>query len=53
MLWVGLAGMVLTSAVVVPPWPVYNKAPQAWLGVDGRVKSGNLMPMGFTVEGGK
>ena len=30
-LYIGLAGTVLTFAVVVPPWPFYNKNPEPWL----------------------
>ncbi|RMZ89925.1 hypothetical protein DV736_g2857, partial [Chaetothyriales sp. CBS 134916] len=31
-LWTGLAGFLLTLAVVVPPWPVFNQHPEPWLG---------------------
>ncbi|OKL61941.1 hypothetical protein UA08_02641 [Talaromyces atroroseus] len=31
MLWVGLAGTAFTALVVVPPWPFYNRNPEAWL----------------------
>lgn len=31
-LWIGLIGVILTMLVVVPPWPFYNRNPQAWLG---------------------
>jgi len=30
--WVSLAGTILTMLVVVPPWPAFNKHPEAWLG---------------------
>lgn len=30
-LYVGLAGSALTFVAVVPPWPMYNKNPEAWL----------------------
>ncbi|KAF2128580.1 SPC12-domain-containing protein [Dothidotthia symphoricarpi CBS 119687] len=30
-LYIGLAGTALTFAVVVPPWPFYNKNPEDWL----------------------
>jgi len=29
--WIGLAGTLATFAVVVPPWPFYNKNPLPWL----------------------
>lgn len=31
--YVGLIGTALTLLVVVPPWPLYNLNPQAWLPV--------------------
>ncbi|PVI02744.1 SPC12-domain-containing protein [Periconia macrospinosa] len=30
-LYIGLAGTALTFLAVVPPWPFYNKNPEAWL----------------------
>jgi len=30
-LYVGLVGTALTFVAVVPPWPFYNKNPEAWL----------------------
>ncbi|SLM35726.1 microsomal signal peptidase subunit [Lasallia pustulata] len=30
-LWVGLGGSVMTFLMVVPPWPIYNDAPEKWL----------------------
>ncbi|KAF2854325.1 SPC12-domain-containing protein [Plenodomus tracheiphilus IPT5] len=30
-LYIGLAGTAVTFAVVVPPWPFYNKNPEGWL----------------------
>jgi len=45
-MWVGLGGTLLTMFAVVPPWPVYNKHPQRFLG------SGlALPPGGIVVEG--
>lgn len=30
-LWIGIAGVLFTLLVVVPPWPVYNQNPEPWL----------------------
>ncbi|KAF2756088.1 microsomal signal peptidase-like protein 12 kDa subunit [Pseudovirgaria hyperparasitica] len=30
-LYIGLGGAALTFLAVVPPWPLYNKHPIAWL----------------------
>ncbi|MCJ1300090.1 hypothetical protein MMC08_002884 [Hypocenomyce scalaris] len=30
-LWVGLGGSAITLLMVVPPWPIYNNAPEKWL----------------------
>lgn len=30
-LYIGLVGTAVTFAVVVPPWPFYNKNPEGWL----------------------
>lgn len=30
-LYVGLAGTLVAFAVVVPPWPFFNKNPEPWL----------------------
>lgn len=30
-LWIGLAGTLLTFFMVVPPWPMYNEDPESWL----------------------
>ncbi|KAL4868500.1 hypothetical protein BDV12DRAFT_169544 [Aspergillus spectabilis] len=30
-LWSGLAGILITALVVIPPWPFYNQHPEKWL----------------------
>ncbi|KAJ5608516.1 hypothetical protein N7537_005135 [Penicillium hordei] len=47
-LWTGLAGTLFTAFVVVPPWPVYNRNPEKWLGSP----SARATP-GITVDGVK
>ncbi|KAJ5474848.1 hypothetical protein N7475_004414 [Penicillium sp. IBT 31633x] len=47
-LWTGLAGTLFTALVVVPPWPMYNRNPENWLGSTG----GRPNP-GITVDGVK
>lgn len=47
-LWTGLAGTLFTAFVVVPPWPVYNRNPEKWLGST----SARATP-GITVDGVK
>ncbi|CBY00953.1 hypothetical protein IAQ61_011857 [Plenodomus lingam] len=39
-LYIGLAGTALTFAVVVPPWPFYNKNPEGWLPAHNTTSSG-------------
>ncbi|KAI9811808.1 MAG: hypothetical protein M1826_003029 [Phylliscum demangeonii] len=39
-LYLGLAGTALTFAVVVPPWPAYNRNPVRWLPVAGIAPAG-------------
>lgn len=46
-LWIGLAGTVLSMFVVVPPWPVFNRNPQPWLG-----STAALLSKGVVVDGG-
>jgi len=46
-LWVGLGGSALTFAVVVPPWPFYNRNPVKWLPVAGS----ETLSQGITVDG--
>ncbi|MCJ1472971.1 hypothetical protein MMC13_001620, partial [Lambiella insularis] len=30
-LWLGLAGTFVAFVMVVPPWPIFNEDPEAWL----------------------
>jgi len=41
-MWVGLAGAVLAMLLVVPPWPIYNKHPQPWLGSKAALPPGGI-----------
>ena len=50
MLWIGLAGTAFTALVVVPPWPFYNRNPEAWLNSKTKVPGG---VSGITVDGVK
>jgi len=46
-LYIGLGGTFFTFALVVPPWPMYNKHPVQWLPVTGN----ELAAQGITVDG--
>jgi len=50
-LGIGLAGVVLTMLVVVPPWPAFNEHPEPWL-PSGKGLSG-LPPGGIIIEQSK
>ncbi|MCJ1418245.1 hypothetical protein MMC32_004592 [Xylographa parallela] len=47
-LWLGLLGTLVTFVAVVPPWPIYNKDPEAWLPA-----ASALTGMGIEVDGKK
>ncbi|EXJ83834.1 hypothetical protein A1O1_07461 [Capronia coronata CBS 617.96] len=47
-MWIGVAGTLLAMFLVVPPWPVYNRHPQSWLGSKASLPQG-----GIIVGGGK
>jgi len=42
-LWIGLAGTLLTMLVVVPPWPAFNKHPEPWLGSRTALPPGGII----------
>jgi len=46
-LYIGLGGTALTFALVVPPWPLFNKNPVRWLPVAGS----EMASQGITVDG--
>jgi len=46
-LYIGLGGTAFTFALVVPPWPIYNKHPVQWLPVAGS----EMAVQGITVDG--
>ncbi|KAI4133501.1 MAG: hypothetical protein LQ347_002166 [Umbilicaria vellea] len=47
-LWVGLGGAVITFLMVVPPWPIYNDAPEKWLPAESSIAG-----VGIEVDGRK
>ncbi|MCJ1276955.1 hypothetical protein MMC21_004763 [Puttea exsequens] len=47
-LWLGLAGTALTFLVVVPPYSIYNKAPEMWL-----PKGSGMSGSGIEIDGKK
>jgi len=50
-LYIGLGGTALTFLIVVPPWPFFNKHPQAWL--PPRTTAGALHGISIEVDGKK
>jgi len=46
-LYIGLGGTALTFALVVPPWPMFNKNPVQWLPVAGS----EIASQGIMVDG--
>jgi len=46
-LFTGLGGTALTFALVVPPWPFFNRRPVKWLPVGGS----EVATQGITVDG--
>jgi signal peptidase complex subunit 1 len=42
-MWIGLAGTALAMLLVVPPWPIYNKHPQPWLGSKAALPPGGIV----------
>lgn len=47
-MWIALAGTLTAMFLVVPPWPVFNRHPQPWLG-----SKASLPPGGILVRDGK
>jgi signal peptidase complex subunit 1 len=42
-LFLGLGGTALTFALVVPPWPFFNRHPVRWLPVASEVSSQSIV----------
>jgi signal peptidase complex subunit 1 len=48
-LWISLAGSVMTTLAVVPPWPAFNQHPEGWL----RSGKSGISPPDIVVAGKK